>query len=160
MSDGNDQAHLTVETARTFRRRVNELLSELALVQGWLGDLDPPLVPTDEAGWQAAPPPPDKAARLVPTAVYIPEEQARTALGITRAINHGDIEGARILWDTAEHLDLVGLGLAVLLANTIDLMSDKLGLSPELIFDSMQQGIEATLDGADAHEASAWWLND
>lgn len=75
---------------------------------------------------------------------YVPEEEARTALGMARAMTRGDIEGARHLWDTSERQDLLAMGLAVLLANLISRLSETSGQPPEQFYGSLQQGIEDT----------------
>jgi hypothetical protein len=77
-------------------------------------------------------------------ATYIPEEEARTALGMAWAMTRGDIEGARHLWDTTEHQDLVAMGFAVMLSNVIDQFSAATEQSSTDFYAGMQQAIEDT----------------
>jgi hypothetical protein len=73
---------------------------------------------------------------------YLPEEEARTTLGMAQAMARGDVEGARHLWDMSERPDHVAMSLAVMLANSIQAFSTQTGDSIEHFYAGMQQAIE------------------
>lgn len=74
--------------------------------------------------------------------MQVPEEAARTALGMARAMTRNDDEGAQHLWVTTENQDQVAQAFAVLLANIIGRLSTKTGKAPEDFYADLQRGID------------------
>lgn len=74
----------------------------------------------------------------------VPEEAARTALGMARAVSRGDDDGARHLWETTENKPHVAQALATLLANIIGRLAQVSGRPPEHFYGDLQRGIEET----------------
>lgn len=74
--------------------------------------------------------------------VQVPEEAARTALGMARAVTRGAGEDAHHLWMTSEDQHQVAQALAVLLANIVGKISEASGRPEEFFYQQLQSGID------------------